>query len=163
MQDIKLIPAGEKDINAITELASLIWNQHYPDIIGQEQVDYMLSLMYSKKSLSEQLLVKKHAFYLISAENTPFGFISVNEEKKGEWFLNKFYIDQNRSAKGHGTKVFGEIIKLLQPKKMTLTVNRGNYRSINFYFKLGFKIKDLTTIDIGNGFVMDDFIMVWEA
>jgi len=163
MQDLKLIQAEEKDVDTITQLASLIWNQHYPAIIGRKQVDYMLGLMYSRGSLAEQLLLKNHLFYLISVNNNALGFISVHEEKKGDWFLNKFYIDQTRAHKGIGTLVFEEIKKMFQPKKMTLTVNRANFKSINFYFKLGFKINDLTTIDIGNGFVMDEFIMVWEA
>jgi len=163
MQDLKLIQAEEKDVDTITQLASLIWNQHYPAIIGRKQVDYMLGLMYSRDSLAEQLLLKNHLFYLISVNNNALGFISVHEEKKGDWFLNKFYIDQTKAAKGIGTRAFEEIKTMFQPKKMTLTVNRANFKSINFYFKLGFKINNLTTIDIGNGFVMDDFIMVWEA
>lgn len=163
MQDLKLIAATEKDIDTIAQLATITWNQHYPVIIGQQQVDYMLNLMYSNKSLQEQLIVKKHKFYLISYGNEAVGFISVNEQQAGDWFLNKFYIDQVKAAKGIGTKAFEELTKLIAPKKMTLTVNRGNFKSVNFYFKVGFKIKELTTIDIGNGFVMDDFVMQWQS
>ena len=161
MQDLKLIRATEKDIDTITQLASVIWNQHYIAIIGQKQVDYMLKMMYSKESLREQLMTKGHLFYLISLNGVNIGFISVNETEKGEWFLNKFYIDQVKSAKGIGTRAFEEFKNLFHPSKVTLTVNKGNYKSINFYFKLGFKIDDVAVFDIGNGFVMDDFIMVW--
>jgi hypothetical protein len=44
---------------------------------------------------------------------------------------------------------------------MRLTVNRQNYKSINFYFKIGFRIEKCADFPIGNGFVMNDFVMVW--
>ena len=40
-----------------------------------------------------------------------------------------------------------------------LTVNRQNFKSINFYFKNGFTIESVADFDIGNGYVMNDFIM----
>jgi len=161
MDEIKLIPATSNDIEQISQLATVIWNQYYPNIIGQTQVDYMLGKMYSRASLQEQLEVKKHQFYLIQFKSNNVGFISVNEDNKGEWFLNKFYINQTLSAKGIGSKTFEEVLKIIRPNKITLTVNRGNYKSINFYFKMRFRIKETAVFDIGNGFVMDDFVMCW--
>ncbi len=161
MQDLKLIAVTQNDIGKISELADVIWNQYYPSIIGQAQVDYMLNLMYSQKSLTEQLIVKKHSFYLINTGDLSIGFVSVNEEKNGEWFLNKFYINQTTAAKGIGEKAFTQLKQIIKPNKITLTVNRQNYKSINFYFKLGFKIERVADFDIGNGFVMNDFVMVW--
>ncbi len=163
MQDIKLIPATENDISKIADLALMIWNQHYPDIIGQEQVDYMLDLMYSEQSILAQMHKKHHRFYLISVNDVAAGFISLHEEKKHEWNINKFYIDQTKSSKGIGTRVFEKLKQLIHPKKITLTVNRQNHKSINFYFKLGFKIESVANFDIGNNFVMNDFVMVWEG
>lgn len=162
MQEVKLKQTGSNDIETIAKLAYVIWNQHYPAIIGQQQVDYMLSLMYSSSGLREQMEVKHHRFYLIEVANENSGFISVNEEKEGEWFLNKFYVDQTRAGKGIGTKVFELIKEFLKPSKVTLTVNRGNYKTINFYFKLGFVIEKTAVFDIGNGYTMDDFIMTWK-
>lgn len=163
MEDLKLIAASEKDIETISQLAKLIWNQHYPAIIGQQQVDYMLNLMYNKESLIEQLNVKKHQFFLISQAGNIVGFISVNKEDEGNWFLNKFYIDQTKAAKGIGTEAFNLLKSIIQPKKITLTVNKGNIKSINFYFKNGFTIEKTAVFDIGNNYVMDDFIMIWKG
>ncbi|MCE3258519.1 MAG: family N-acetyltransferase [Bacteroidetes bacterium] len=160
MQDLKLIPASEKDIPVISKLAAVIWNQHYPSIIGQEQVDYMLEMMYSARSLSDQLVKKEHLFFLIRFKGEDIGFISVNRVQNNEWFLNKFYIDQTLSAKGLGSMAFKELMTIIRPEKITLTVNRKNHKSINFYFKNGFKIQEVKDIDIGNGFTMKDFVMV---
>ena len=161
MPHITLTEAGVKDIKIISELAQRIWNQHYLSIIGQKQVDYMLTLMYSAESLQEQIEKKNHQFYLIlNQEKTSIGFISVNHEQDGNWFLNKFYIDQTLAAKGNGTLAFNALLEKINPLTLTLTCNRQNYKSINFYFKLGFKIERVADFDIGNNYVMNDFVMV---
>lgn len=162
MQDVKLIPAEQKDINQIAGLAKLTWNQHYPSIISQQQIDYMLHKMYSFESLAEQMTQKGHSFFLIEIKETTSGFISVNKENEMDWFLNKFYIDQDKAAKGSGAKAFDELKKIIQPSKITLTVNRQNFKSINFYFKMGFKIESVADFDIGNGYVMNDFVLQWK-
>ena len=161
MQELKLIAATYKDTDTISELAKLIWNQHYPEIISQQQIDYMLDLMYSKQSLSEQMQAKGHLFFLIQSGTSNLGFISVNPLGNHQWFLNKFYINQNNASKGLGGKSFRLLLDTITPNKMSLTVNRKNYKSINFYFKLGFKIEEVADFDIGNGYVMNDFVMVW--
>jgi ribosomal protein S18 acetylase RimI-like enzyme len=162
MLGLKLSEAGESDLADIAGLATLIWNQHYPEIIGQAQVDYMLQMMYSAESLREQLLAKHHRFFLIRSGSEKIGFISMHKENNDNWYLNKFYVDQQSIYRGAGSRIFKEIVNLLQPEKITLTVNRANYKSINFYFKMGFKISGLVKMDIGNGFVMDDFVMEWK-
>lgn len=162
MQDIKLIPATVKDIDAISALAKIVWNQHYPAIIKQEQINYMLKLMYSSESLTEQIEKKGHLFFLVEQEGKRVGFISVNRESKQDWFLNKFYIDQSLASKGIGAETFELLKNTIQAKKITLTVNRQNFKSVNFYFKVGFKIERVADFDIGNGYVMNDFVMVWK-
>ncbi|MBA3683554.1 MAG: GNAT family N-acetyltransferase [Bacteroidetes bacterium] len=164
MQDssILLKAVSVTEIKKVAELAKVIWAKHYPSIIGQEQVDYMLQNMYNHESLLQQIQEKAQQFYFIISNNETIGFISVTNEKNDCWMLNKFYVLEEKAGKGTGTKVLEEIIKVIQPKKIRLTVNRKNYKSINFYFKNGFKIDSLAVFDIGNGFVMDDFIMVWE-
>lgn len=161
MQDIKLIPARSTDIESISDLAVLIWNQHYPAIIGQKQIDYMLGKMYNKDSLLEQMLEKAQQFYFITTDSHKIGFLSVKKEREHEWFLAKFYINQHKAGKGFGEISFLELLKLTGAKKITLTVNRLNYKAINFYFKLGFRIKRVEDFDIGEGYMMNDFVMEW--
>ena len=162
MQDIKLIQAGNEDIESISDLAILIWNQHYPAIIGQKQIDYMLGKMYNKASLLEQMIIKAQQFYFITTDSQKIGFLSIKKELENEWFLAKFYINQQEAGKGVGESSFHELLKLTGAKKITLTVNRQNYKAINFYFKLGFRIKRVEDFDIGEGYVMNDFVMEWE-
>jgi ribosomal protein S18 acetylase RimI-like enzyme len=162
MQDVKLVRAGAADIDMIAKLAKIIWNQHYPAIISQQQIDYMLEMMYSRQSLVEQFEKKKHSFFLVEHFDNYVGFISVNPEVNNNWFLGKFYIDQTTRGKGLGHKAFNLLLEEIKPSQITLTVNRQNFKSINFYFKLGFKIERVADFDIGNGFVMNDFVMKWK-
>lgn len=152
--------AIENDLNIINALANKIWNNYYVDIIGQEQIDYMLHKMYDYNSLLEQLCEKKHVFYIIEKDDEAIGFASVNLVKESDYFLQKLYIDQQQSNTGIGTKVLNLLIEAIKPKSLTLTVNRQNYKSINFYFKNGFKIKSVEDFDIGGGYEMNDFVMV---
>ncbi len=160
---VKLIKAQTGDIPLIAELADMIWHQHYTGFINIEQINYMLKLMYSYESLQEQMMQKKHAFYLIEQNSKKIGFISVSktDDVIQGYFIHKFYLDQTLAGKGSGTLAHNELIKLLNPSRLSLTVNRQNYKSINFYFKNGFKIESVADFDIGNGYVMNDFVMVW--
>ena len=157
---VQLILADQSHIDTISELAHTIWNDHYVPIIGQEQVDYMLAQMYNKENLKLQLEVNKHQFYLIHTDNACVGFISVSSNNQADYFLHKFYIHHHESSNGIGTECLTNLTELLKPKSLTLTVNRQNYKSINFYFKNGFVIDRVEDFDIGNGFVMNDFVMV---
>ncbi len=161
MTIIQLIPATTNDISTISALATTIWNDYYVPFIGQKQVDYMLKMMYSKESITEQFEIKKHHFYIIRNNADAIGFISIHKETENDWYINKFYLLQTIATKGIGSRVFKQIIALHEPKKITLTVNRQNYKSINFYFKNGFKIKAVADFDIGGGYFMNDFVMEW--
>ncbi len=156
---ITLKTATVKDIELIRNLANEIWHAHYIDIIGIEQVEYMLGKMYDTQSLTKQLTEDGHQFYFIVSNNTILGFISVSSTNQNDYLIHKFYIKQTASAKGLGTIALNELKTLLNPKTYSLTVNRQNYKSINFYFKNGFVIDHVADFDIGNGYVMNDFVM----
>jgi RimJ/RimL family protein N-acetyltransferase len=158
--NIHLTIAKENDLKTIAQLAHLIWNDHYVEIVGQEQVDYMLDKMYNLQSLKEQLNEKKHTFYLIESDATVLGFISVSSVNQHDYFIHKFYINQQKSNLGIGSEVLNLLIQKIAPKSLVLTVNRQNFKSINFYFKNHFKIDRVEDFDIENNYKMNDFIMI---
>ncbi len=158
---ITLKEAGVHQIETISALAKEIWFDYYPAIISHNQIEYMLNKMYSRKALEEQMLGNKDCFLLIELENKPVGFISFNEKISGEHFINKFYVKQSLAKKGIGTFVFNKFLVSFNPNIIRLTVNRQNYKAINFYFKNGFTIEQTADFDIGGGYFMNDFIMIW--
>lgn len=155
--------AQKQDLPLIQTMANTIWQSYYPEIIGQEQVDYMLAKFYSLPSLEQQMETEKHQFYIVENNQTPMGFVSIKLEDDGSYFIPKFYINQQFAAKGLGKIVFDYLIKQHNPKVLRLTVNRQNFKAINFYFKLGFNIEKVANFPIGNGFEMEDFVMIYQS
>lgn len=157
-----LVKATEHDFSILASLAKEIWNHHYVPIIGQQQVNYMLQKMYSLQALLEQVKEKGHEFYFIETNQEKAGFVSVEWKKDQDTvFIHKFYVLPQQQKSGLGTKVFQQIISLFPKEvKYKLTVNRQNYKSINFYFKNGFVIEQVADFDIGEGYWMNDFVMV---
>lgn len=160
--EVSLRECDVTGVEKIRELAVRVWNQHYPSIISRAQIDYMLDLMYSPARLREQITVKGHRFFFIEAGGERCGFISWQSEPGDSCFIHKFYIDQARASEGIGSAAFRKLRELTGARTFRLTVNRQNYKAINFYFKNGFVIERVADFDIGNGFVMNDFVMVHE-
>lgn len=160
---LKIIACNLSDtqlINTIETLASEIWNEHYTPIIGKTQVEYMLNKFQSKKAMQKQIQ-KGFLYYLLQNNAQYIGYIGLSINKE-EILLSKIYIKSEQRRQGFGAKVIQFIAKLAKENelsKITLTVNKHNTKSINAYKKFGFTIIDSMVMDIGNGFVMDDFKM----
>ena len=160
--NIQLYKAQAQDIPLIISLACKIWKAYYPAIITHEQIDYMLDKFYSTLSLDEQMNDGQD-FYLINSDRISVGYLSVAQQNQGDYFLNKFYIDPNEHRKNIGESSFLLLLDLLPDlNTIRLTVNRSNFKSINFYFKLGFIIEEVKDFDIGNNYFMNDFIMIYK-
>jgi RimJ/RimL family protein N-acetyltransferase len=72
-------------------------------------------------------------------------------------------IDTEQQGKGIGAEAFERLLEhYADAREIRLTVNRQNYKSINFYFKIGFRIERCADFDIGGGFFMNDFVMCWK-
>lgn len=159
--DIKLVHAVPADVEAISALANEIWWEHYPPIIGNDQVQYMLNKMYAHEVIQNHIERGPQQFFLIQEEGMNEGFISV-EIKEDVCFIQKFYLRNQKRGKGLSERCF-ELLKSIYPEQQIfkLQVNRENIRAINFYFKIGFIIEKSADFDIGNGFFMHDFVMVF--
>lgn len=160
-----LILAEAHELPEIAMIAEPIWHGHYTSIIGKEQVDYMLKNMYSKDALIKQNK-EGQQFYFIIENDQKVGFIAISKKSEGQWFLHKFYIGMEHQNLHIGGKVIDEMTTLIKSEEdsnkieIRLTVNRLNYKSINFYFKHDFRIETVADFDIGDGYFMNDFIMI---
>lgn len=147
------------DIPLISQLAHRIWKKHYTGIISLEQINYMLEKMYSQEKLLQEIN-QGIVFTLVYKNNKPLGYISISTNDNKTYVLHKFYIEVNNHREGLGSQFFLFALKQLEnPETIKLTVNRMNFKAINFYFKNGFIIKEAVDFDIGKGFFMNDFAM----
>lgn len=77
-------------------------------------------------------------------------------------FLSKLYIHSGSRGRGYARQALNFLIQRCKKYGLTkiwLTVNRNNLNTIAAYKKMGFQIVREQVADIGNGFVMDDYIM----
>lgn len=160
---IKITEASIKDIIKIQQIANTTWPITYGKILKQEQLDYMLDLIYSNEALINQIEKKEQLFYLISEDETTLGFIGIEHLYKSQAVtkIHKIYLLPETQGRGIGKKVIEEIEKLALENHSTsllLNVNRFN-SALSFYKKTGFEIIDEVNIDIGNGYLMEDYVM----
>lgn len=154
---MELKKVKKEEIKTLAELASEIWHEYWPCILTPEQIDYMVENFQSENAIKEQIANENYTYYFLIIDGEVAGYTGVSE--KGEYlFLSKLYIKKEFRHQGIGRKAFDEI-KKLGFDKIQLTVNKYNKNTIEAYLKYGFKIIDEAVTDIGNGFVMDDYIM----
>jgi diamine N-acetyltransferase len=152
--------ASDRDIPLIRDLTFRIWPQTYSSILSQQQIDYMLEMMYSESSLQKQM-TEGCQFIIVYDNETPVGFASVQEIKPAIFKLHKIYILPSQQGKGTGRFVIDYILKDLKQKgasALQLQVNRFN-KAKDFYDKLGFTVIDEKDFDIGDGYFMNDYVM----
>jgi Predicted membrane protein len=70
---LNLRRALEKDIPLIRDLSARIWPGTYSTILSQQQIDYMMEMMYSEAALLKQMK-EKHEFIIVSDGTEPVGF-----------------------------------------------------------------------------------------
>jgi ribosomal protein S18 acetylase RimI-like enzyme len=160
MLSLTLRPMNEEDIDAVSSLAEKVWRTHYPEIISNEQIEYLLAQQYSKESLRQQL-ADKQQFFLAYNNKELAGFISIIDEGDEHYFIRKLYVDQTQARNGIGAALLTKVEQSYPNwRSFTLRVNRKNWKAINFYFRTGFTIAMVEDIDCGGGYFMNDFRMV---
>jgi ribosomal protein S18 acetylase RimI-like enzyme len=105
-------------------------------------------------------------FLIIQDDDQDLAFVSFQTDYDGQaqTKIHKIYIMPDAQGKGLGKILIEETesqaIKR-RNSKLSLNVNRQN-KARFFYEKLGFKIAYTEDIDIGNGYLMKDYVMVKE-
>lgn len=155
--------AQSQELPILETLARQIWPSTYAHIISQAQIDFMLDWMYSFAALKAQF-EKGHEFYILNADGLDSGFMAlewVSHKDVSELKINKLYILPDLQGKGAGRSLINVAIERAEASSASsifLQVNKANDAK-NFYLKLGFEIREEAVFDIGNGFIMDDYIM----
>lgn len=153
--------ANAEDINTIGWLAQQIWPFAYKDILSQDQLRYMLQLIYTPDSLKSQM-EKSEIFVLAEHDDEPVGFASYSATTtNGVAKLHKLYVLPNFHGKGLGKALLNFVtqeVLLLGATSLRLNLNRYN-RAKQFYERNGFSVVGQEDVDIGNNYYMNDFVM----
>lgn len=152
----------QDELSIVHEIAHATWPDTFKDILSQEQIQYMLNWMYDLKQLENQFN-QGHQFYVAVLEGNSVGFIGIepNYPEKGITKIHKIYILPNQQGTGIGKKLIEYVKELSIQSEMEgllLNVNRFN-KAVDFYKAIGFNILFEENIDIGDGYLMEDFVM----
>lgn len=153
----------DSEIQDIAILANEIWHQHFIPIIGEAQVEYMVEKFQSYPAIKSQIENDGYEYYQIFSGHTMAGYTGIHQENNA-LFLSKLYIKKDFRGQHLATKALGFLIQLCKERglgKIWLTCNKYNSNTLAVYDHLGFVITDEQVADIGNGFVMDDYILTY--
>ena len=153
---------SKQELEVISKLAYQIWPSAYASILSKEQIDYMLKRFYSLRSLENQF-DQGHYFFVLKDQETIYGFASIEFQKElNQAKLHKLYLQVSSHGKGYGSFMIDQLEQELLENhldRFCLNVNRYNEKAIAFYKNKGFNIEKIEDIDIGQGYLMEDYHM----
>lgn len=161
LQNLILREAISSDFDAIIEIANKTWPATYGEILGDSQLEFMLSLFYTSKAL-EKNRNEGQDFLIVFENQRAVAFASYqNNYHENTTHIHKIYVLPKMHKCGIGVLLMAEIEKraiAFGAKFLSLNVNRFN-NAKNFYTKIGFEVEREVDIEIGNGYLMEDYIM----
>jgi D-tyrosyl-tRNA(Tyr) deacylase len=151
--------ALEARARAVAEKA---WPPTYRGIISDAQISYMLDRMYSPAAIREAAAAGT-PYYLVRADGADAGVCSVDlrPAADGSAELHKLYLLPAYWGRGVGGWLLAELCRRAKEAGATsvwLRVNKNNARAQKAYKAAGFSNVRAVCTDIGEGFVMDDFV-----
>ena len=159
--ELRITPLAEDDIDAVIELAGLIWRHHYPGIISIQQIDYMLAQRYTPAVIRAQMQSGTAWWEQVRVGERMIGFTQY-ELYGRSMKLDKLYLHQDFQQRGHGARVLAHIEDEARRRGLIavrLNVNKHNHKAIAAYRKSGYATVETVVDDIGGGYVMDDYVM----
>jgi len=148
------------DIQKLAVLASAIWHEAFANILSPEQIDYMIEKFQSFGAIKTAIDKDNYEYFFISDETGITGYTGI-QQKDDKLFLSKIYIAKENRGRKIASEAFlflEELARKRNLKSIWLTVNRNNTHAIEVYKSKGFSIIRTQITDIGNGFVMDDYV-----
>lgn len=157
-----------EDIEKLAQLAHDIWFEYWPERIGEAQTSYMVEKFQSLDAIKRDMAKNAYEYWFVRDEsNEIVGYTGGHvEEETNRFFISKIYLLKTSRGHGYASDVIRFYEELCQSRKlraMYLTVNKYNDNAIRAYDAKGFKTIDACESDIGEGFIMDDFIMEKEV
>jgi len=162
--DIAISRARPEQLPDVQRLAGVIWRAHYPGIISAAQIEYMLARGYALDVLAGFLAGQDRGLELATICGELCGLAAwYLTDDPATAKLDKLYVLPPRQRSGVGGQLIRRVEQLARRAGATLlvlNVNKYNAKAICAYERHGFTVREAVVVHIGEGFVMDDYIMV---
>ncbi|MFK8055663.1 MAG: GNAT family N-acetyltransferase [Saprospiraceae bacterium] len=161
------------DIPLIRDLAHRTWPHTFGEILTPAQIDYMLEMMYSEESLHKGMTELAHQYFIGFAEGpigqpeseVPVCYAGYQfDYLPGTTKLHKIYVLPEGQKHGYGKALFSAVAKTAHDAgqlRFRLDVNYHNAAS-GFYERMGMTKIDEVTTEIGEGYLMEDWVFEME-
>ena len=161
--EIRIRQLGRNELELVRKVADEVWPVTFRPILSEEQVRYMMEMMYSQ-AVMEREFDGGISFYGVFDADACIGYISLGPcpSSEGAAKLHKCYLLTGYHGKGIGSMMLAkakEIAKGAGYARLRLNVNRQNARAIKAYVRNGFTTVETVDKPIGNGFFMNDYVM----
>lgn len=178
MPNFRILSVTPAEYETIQEIAHATWPDTFGDILSEAQIEYMLGMMYSTEAITDQV-AKGHVFQLLVEEGRtkttkskylpatqieiiPVAYVSHQiDYLPGTAKIHKLYALPSVQGKGYGKAMISQvegIAKAAGQQTLRLDVNYEN-KAVGFYEYLGFEKMGRYDTDIGQGYLMEDWIM----
>jgi ribosomal protein S18 acetylase RimI-like enzyme len=161
--DAVIRPLETADFEAVAKLAHTIWSAHYITMITQAQIDYMLAGRFTAENLMRYVDSDVRWMEVLEVGGELVGYCSYAcTDRASEIKLEQLYLLPTLHGKGLGSHLLHHVERRAQTlgaETLFLQVNKQNEKAIRAYRRNGFDVREEIVLDIGNGYVMDDYIM----
>lgn len=177
----RILPTTSADYKTIQSIAHATWPDTFGEILSKAQIDYMLNMMYNVEELAKQVADGVVFKLLLEAQPTDkntgpradypkvvstrfqaVGYVGFKPDYlPGTTKIHKLYALPEVQGRGYGKALIREVESIARSygqKTLRLDVNYQN-KAIGFYEYLGFEKIERCNTDIGNGYLMEDWIM----
>lgn len=158
-----LAPLQRADFESIAALARRIWLEHYISIISKGQIEYMLGGRFTPENLARYIDANDRWFDVLRLDGAIVGYCShALLADPREMKLEQLYLLPELHGLGLGKRMMVHIeahTRELGRDTLVLQVNKQNTKAASVYLRAGFEVREEAVVDIGSGYVMDDFIM----
>jgi len=159
----RLDPLRPDDFAAVAAVAREIWHAHYASIISHGQIEYMLDGRFTPENLQRYVGASRRWMDVLRVADNVVGYCSCAlTDTAGEMKLEQLYLLPALHGRGFGKLMLHHIEALARRNAcdtLVLQVNKHNANTIAVYLRSGFTVRREAVTDIGQGYVMDDYIM----
>lgn len=161
--EVRIAPLTPADWPVLRDLAQTIWHEHYRTIISASQIEFMLSERLSDDALRRQAAVTDGELAVLWLGERAVGYCGSGPgASAAEFKLEQLYVLAEMRGRRFGRQMLAHVERRAEEcgrAWLTLQVNKRNATAIAFYRRAGFHVREEAVFDIGNGYVMDDYVM----
>lgn len=159
---LSMRPADVKDCRLISQLAEAIFPERFVDELSADQIQAVFNKMYSSQNILNQMR-KGDRYYIGYKGGTPCGYVSIQQQEKIVFNLDKFYVLPCSQRDKVEKFLFQESIKEIKKinskaRIIKLHINRYN-KARYFYERMGMRVIKEEEFCAGDGYYINDCVM----